>query len=255
MSNDKSNLPIDRIIHNCEERKKKRLFHGSLEVVSRPQFGLGSSKNDFGKGFYCTEIEYLAKEWAAQSLDKSGYCNEYLFDMSGLVVLDLTQPKYNLLNWLALLYKYRDFATHSYDAKENMKYLQENFAVDINSCDVIIGYRADDSYFTWAKEFVEDQITYELLKRAMMYGGLGNQIVLVSQRAFSKIEFVKSTEVDRSFFYQRNARAIKADKRYFREKEETPKSDDELTASKIRKGGLKNEDFCVSRDVQGYCGR
>ena len=73
MSNDKSNLPIDRIIHNCEERKKKRLFHGSLEVVSRPQFGLGSSKNDFGKGFYCTEIEYLAKEWAAQSLDKSGY--------------------------------------------------------------------------------------------------------------------------------------------------------------------------------------
>ena len=50
------------------------LFHGSEKVIEAPSFGEGKRNNDFGLGFYCTETEKLAKEWAVSSL-RDGFCN------------------------------------------------------------------------------------------------------------------------------------------------------------------------------------
>ena len=40
------------------------LYHGSPEIVRKPEFGKGKPYNDYGQGFYCTESLDLAKEWA-----------------------------------------------------------------------------------------------------------------------------------------------------------------------------------------------
>ena len=40
------------------------IYHGSEKIVDQPIFGEGKINNDFGLGFYCTESEKLAKEWA-----------------------------------------------------------------------------------------------------------------------------------------------------------------------------------------------
>ena len=48
--------------------------------------------------------------------------------------------------------------------------------------DVIIGYRADDSYFSFAKDFINNTISVEQLAEAMRLGELGIQIVLKSER-------------------------------------------------------------------------
>lgn len=248
-------MPLEQILQKCKEKQKRKLYHGSSEIVKQPIYGFGTDKNDFGRGFYCTEVESLAKEWAVPSADEIGYCNEYCFDMTGLKVLNLHEPQYNLLNWAALLFKYRDFPTHSYEAKANVEYLEENFGVNLEGYDVIIGPRADDSYFAWAKEFVADQISVEQLERAMRYGGLGDQIVLISQKAFEQIEFVKAIEAEPHYFYLRAERNAKADKRFDREKMEKPRGKFDFMASDIREGGFKNEDFCVSRDLQGDRGR
>lgn len=40
------------------------LYHGSFNKVVVPQYGLGETKHDYGKGFYLTENVELAKEWA-----------------------------------------------------------------------------------------------------------------------------------------------------------------------------------------------
>ena len=40
-----------------------RLYHGSVNVIRRPVFGVGKATNDYGLGFYCTEHIELAKEW------------------------------------------------------------------------------------------------------------------------------------------------------------------------------------------------
>ena len=69
---------------------------------------LGKSNNDYGKGFYCTQNIELAKEWACKQ-NSDGYVNEYNLDLDGLKILDLLNGEYNILNWIALLLKYRTF--------------------------------------------------------------------------------------------------------------------------------------------------
>ena len=54
--------------------QKITLYHGSEQLVETPTFGLGKKNNDFGLGFYCTESEELAKEWAVSSL-RNGFAN------------------------------------------------------------------------------------------------------------------------------------------------------------------------------------
>ena len=41
-----------------------RLYHGSQNEVVMPRYGLGQDQHDFGRGFYLTDTEELAKEWA-----------------------------------------------------------------------------------------------------------------------------------------------------------------------------------------------
>ena len=78
------------------------LYHGSPEIVEVPAYGLGSEKNDYGRGFYCTESVELAKEWACPTV-KDGFANMYEFDISSLNVLYLNKKGYHILNWIALL--------------------------------------------------------------------------------------------------------------------------------------------------------
>lgn len=40
------------------------VYHGSNEQRPNPIYGFGKVKNDYGRGFYCTENIELAKEWA-----------------------------------------------------------------------------------------------------------------------------------------------------------------------------------------------
>ena len=82
------------------------ISHGSPKVIEQPVFGEGKLYNDYGRGFYCTEHAELAKEWACSS-DNDGYANHYQLDMTGLTVLNLNKPDYNILNWLAILLENR----------------------------------------------------------------------------------------------------------------------------------------------------
>ena len=152
------------------------LYHGSEKIIETPIFGKGSKNNDYGRGFYCTENEDLAKEWACSN-NKDGFANKYEFNTKGLNVLYLNSEKYNLLNWLAVLTKHRTYWENSAVSETAKKFLAENFMIDTKSFDVIIGYRADDSYFTFAQDFVAGTISYRQLGDAMRLGRLGEQVV------------------------------------------------------------------------------
>lgn len=65
----------------------------------------------------------------------------------------------------------------------------DNFGINVNAYDVIIGYRADDSYFDYAESFLNNSITVEQLAKAMKLGKLGEQIVIKSQYAFSCLTY------------------------------------------------------------------
>lgn len=165
------------------------LYHGSDHIVGQPVFGKGKPDNDYGTGFYCTESIELAKEWACGERGQDGYANAYTIDTDGLNILNLSDEKYNILNWLAILIKNRRFSTTVPIAQVAKQYIIENFSVDIAPYDIIIGYRADDSYFSFAKDFISNTISLEQLSRAMRLGKLGEQVVLKSKKAFDAVQF------------------------------------------------------------------
>lgn len=146
--------------------KKITLFHGSEKVIEHPVFGAGKKHNDFGLGFYCTESEALAKEWAVSSL-RDGFANRYTLDTEYLHILNLNSPDYTILNWIAVLVEHRLFSIKTPVARRAKQYLIENFSVNVNAYDLITGYRADDSYFDYAESFLNNAISVEQLSQAL----------------------------------------------------------------------------------------
>lgn len=144
----------------------KRIYHGSENIIEKPIYGYGKSYNDYGVGFYCTEAIEMAKEWGV-SADFNGYANIYDLDMTDLTVLNLEDSEYCILHWLNILLQNREFEMSSLLARDAKEYLNENFFVDYSSVDIITGYRADDSYFSFAQDFINGTISFRQLSNAM----------------------------------------------------------------------------------------
>ena len=178
------------------------LYHGSPEIIEKPIYGKGKAYNDYGKGFYCTENLELAKEWACtEGVD--GYANQYEVEIDNLRILNLSADEYTILHWLALLMTYRKLRLSTPVMKRGAEWLKEHFLVDIDDYDAIIGYRADDSYFSFARAFVNNEISLGQLSHAMRLGKLGEQFVLKSPKAFETIKFVSYKSADNTVYYAR----------------------------------------------------
>ena len=145
------------------------LYHGSQEIIRSPEYGAGRLHNDYGRGFYCTESAELAREWACTSVG-GGFSNHYVLDMTGMKVLELNSDEYSVLNWMAVLVQHRLFSLGTPIAGKAKKYLSENFYVNVDAYDVVIGYRADDAYYSFADLFLNNGITVGQLARAMKLG-------------------------------------------------------------------------------------
>ncbi len=194
------------------------LYHGSTKVVEQPVFGAGNPKNDYGLGFYCTENLELAKEWASTE-HSDGFANSYDLGLKGLSVLRLNKKPYHILNWLSILLKNRTFILSEGLPSEAKAYLLENFLPDYEPYDLIIGYRADDSYFSFANAFLNNTISLEQLRKAMYLGKLGEQVVLKSEKAFSQITFKEGIPADCNLYFpKRQARDRQARDDYQKEK-------------------------------------
>ncbi len=179
-----------------------KIFHGSQSVIKVPQYGLGKVGNDFGLGFYCTESEDLAKEWSVQP-NSDGFANAYELDMTGLNVLRLNTPEFTVLNWIAILVSHRQFKLKVPVAGAAYHYLKSRFAVNVDAYDVVIGYRADDSYFDFAEAFLNNSISVEQLAMALRLGKLGEQVVVKSQEAFGRIKFAGFSTAASALYYPR----------------------------------------------------
>ena len=217
------------------------LYHGSENIIEVPLYGKGSTHNDYGRGFYCTENEELAKEWACSN-NHNGFANKYEFNMDGINVLRLNSEKYNLLNWLAVLTKNRTYWENSTVSEAAKKYLAENFMIDTESYDVIIGYRADDSYFSFAQDFVAGAISYRQLGEAMRLGKLGEQVVLMSEKAFGRIKYISSSPADASVYYKKKKERDLAARRQYRQTKHETLLPNELLMIDIIREGMKQDD-------------
>ena len=213
-------------------KKELIIYHGSISIIEKPQYGIGKPYNDYGLGFYCTESLELAKEWAVGE-NRDGYANKYVLDISDLKVLDLSKTG-NVLHWITILLKNRVFNLKNAIARQGKEYLIEHYSLPIEEYDVIKGYRADDSYFSYANGFLNNIISIRQLNEALRLGKLGEQIVLISKKAFTKLQFLGYEE----------AKAIE----YFQLRK---KRNDEANEEYINRDGIKEGDIFLNDIMRG----
>ena len=222
------------------------IFHGSEKIIEHPIWGEGRKNNDFGTGFYCTESLELAKEWAVSSL-RDGFANKYTLDTKYLNILNLNSSAYTILNWIAVLVEHRLFSITTPVARRAKSYLIEKFGVNVNAFDIIRGYRADDSYFDYAESFINNAISVEQLAQAMKLGKLGEQIVIKSKYAFTKLKYEGFEVAEQGKYYiHRKSRNDEANRQYF---EMLDKESDGLYIQDIIRGGITNDNPCIPRNI------
>lgn len=220
------------------------LYHGSDHVIKRPEFGAGKKHNDYGRGFYCTENIELAKEWAV-SEDADGYVNKYSIDTSHLSILDINSEQYTMLHWLGILLKNRIFTLSTPLEREAKKYILDNFNISLDGIDIVKGYRADDSYFSYARDFISGVISYEQLSKALRLGMLGEQYCLISPKAFTEIEYVGNEYVDSEEWYPRKMLRDMYARQGYRNMENEEYRKGELYITKIIDEEMKKDDLRI----------
>lgn len=225
------------------------LLHGTDHIIEVPDINIGNEHNDYGKGFYCTKAEEMAKEWACKQ-NTDGFVNSYELNTDGLKILDLTDGQHTVLNWIAILLKYRTFKLSSEIAIDARDYIIEHYSVNISDYDVVVGYRADDSYFQYAESFVSNGLPLRSLNKALKLGKLGEQTVLVSQKAFDQIKFIDAAPVSKDEYYPKFIdRDFSARKAFKQEIKKSKVYRDDIFVLDILREEMQNNDPRIQRII------
>lgn len=228
--------------------KTLTLYHGSSLIIERPQFGKGNPFNDYDLGFYCTETLELAKEWAC-SMEQDGFANRYSFQTDGLSILNLSDGKYNILNWLSILLMNRkstSVPTLPFRAKSIWPVPSCPPMRTTMSSSAIV---PTDSYFSFASAFLNNTISLAQLERAMFLGKLGEQVVLKSEQAFSHLHFEESIPAERTIYYPRKATRDSEARAAFRAERKVAPVRDAVYMIDILREEWKNDDARLRGNV------
>ena len=218
------------------------IYHGSKSIIKTPEYGKGKPHNDYGRGFYCTEYLDLAKEWACDD-EGGGYANKYELDINDLNILDLNGSDFCIIHWISILLCNRTFTLDNDLASQAKEYILEHFPVKTQGFDIINGYRADDSYFSYARDFLQNTISVRRLSQAMKLGNLGNQIVLISPKAFRNIRFLGYEEAPQEIHLPlRKKRDELARAAYLSDKKGSAFSSDDVYMIDIIRNEMKADD-------------
>ena len=220
-----------------------QLLHGTDHIIEVPDIHIGNPHNDYGMGFYCTRVDEMAREWACKK-NTDGFVNSYDFDTEGLKVLNLLDGTHTVLNWMALLLQFRTFKLDSEVAVDARDYLIGHYSIDLTGFDVVIGYRADDSYFQYAESFVSNTLPLRSLNKALK----GEQTVVISQKGFNRLYFVNAYPVSKSVYYPKFLdRDTKARDTYRKEIKKSKSYRDDIFVLDILREEMSNDDPRIQR--------
>ncbi len=178
-----------------------KLYYGANKIIKEPIFGLGNPSNDYGLGFYLTPSKEAALLWASQF--ENGYVMTYEVILDDLRILELNHnTEKDVLTWISLLTINRFSKEERLRYKNELNWLMRKFPTNISQYDLVIGYRADDSYFAYSSGFIKGEVSIETLEKAMLIGKLGLQYVLISMKAFSSIHYLSSEKVSSLYSYR-----------------------------------------------------
>ena len=177
-------------------------YHGSKQIIKEPIVNGSNKTNDYGPSFYLTIDLKSTKSWACRN-DIVGVVNQYYVrkpTFENFKILDLTnKSKFSVLNWLAILMHFRTLDSSFVKNNELVLKWLEKYYIDVNEYDIVIGFRADDSYFRFPIRFISNDLAFEDLEEVFLSGNLGVQYAFMSQKAIQSLKFEKAIECDYSF--------------------------------------------------------
>ncbi len=204
-------------LKDTNTKKGILLYHGNKDSKIIPKYQTLSNnkiRNDLGNGFYLVIEEEKAKEWShniySTQIDYS-CCHIYNIDLYGLKYKNYlgTNNPVILLEWIANLLYYR-FTNNNLkglsDYNKNKilsnrdkfinKFFINNHKLDY---DYLISYRGDDNFKSYMLDFLSNNLYVEDLLITLLKGDLGVQIVIISEKGFSKLKKIRSKKVGNGY--------------------------------------------------------
>ncbi|MDR1641401.1 MAG: DUF3990 domain-containing protein [Clostridiales bacterium] len=169
------------------------IYHGTRQLDFAPNFGGGRNYHDFGKGLYATEDIEAAKEWACQ--DKTEYAYIYTYELDTAVLNIINLEKSNIIQWVSALMQHRPSKKIRGAGHALCEKMIKIYGIDVETYDAIRGYRADNSNFQFASDFVSGVMSLPTLRKVVNEGALGLQICIKSALAYESLELVQVEKI------------------------------------------------------------
>lgn len=150
-----------------------KLYHGSNQIVEKPQIITNGFYKDFGYGFYCTALERQAIRWAMTRKNQH-IVNEYEF--SSLENLSVLKFESMTAEWLKFVVESRSGKQHDFD--------------------IVEGPMADDTIWDYIEEYhagvISDTAFWELVK----FRHPTHQMVFCTEESLKALHFIKSKQYE-----------------------------------------------------------
>lgn len=114
------------------------IYHGSQQIIAKPELRASRFFKDFARGFYCTLLKEQAIRWATR-YPVTGYVSEYRF---------MKNPN--------LKYKYFDCMT-----EEWLDFIASCRCGQEHDYDIVEGPMANDTIFNYVQDFSDGRISRE----------------------------------------------------------------------------------------------
>lgn len=160
-----------------------KVYHGSLDIVRRPQIRVPNRTLDYGCGFYATTSERQAADWALRRMAENNadccYVNVYEYDEFGaqqLQRLIFAEPD---KEWVEFVMKNRTCAgfSHGYD--------------------IVYGPVANDRVYFQFVLYEAGAISVDTLISELKTYKLVDQYLFHTQRALELLQFVESIKISK----------------------------------------------------------
>ena len=156
-----------------------KIYHGSLEIVNKPEIRLSNRTLDYGTGFYATTSEKQAEDWVRRRAGKVivGYVNVYELDLKKKDALNILSFEEPTEEWVDFVYNNRTVRgfTHHYD--------------------IVYGPVANDRVYAAFALYEGGIISKQALITELKTYKLVDQYLFHTERSLQTLTFIEAKEV------------------------------------------------------------
>lgn len=159
-----------------------KIYHGSIDIVERPEIRESNRTLDYGQGFYTTSSYEQAEAWVKRRMAEKkavrGYICVYEFDECALDELNSLIFKTPTEQWVDFVMQNRT---------------QKGFVHDY---DVVYGPVANDRVYASFALYEGGLISKQVLISELKTYKLVDQYLFHTQKALEKLTFIEAKEVE-----------------------------------------------------------